>query len=89
MGMPKRTATIEEVTQKKLDEIIKWAKKLGAHYAYNASKGGYQINGVVYRTPSFSFDDRNEDAAFFEEHPNACRNCREMYAVGGCPACGE
>lgn len=80
MGMPKRTATIEEVTQEELDEIIKWAEKLGTHYAYNASRGGYQINGIVYRKPAFSF---------YEEHPNACRNCGEMYAVGGCPACGE
>jgi hypothetical protein len=87
--MPKKAATIEEVSQKELNEIIKWATRLGVHYAYNGSKGGYQINGVVYRIPSFLLDDRNEEAAFFAEHPNACRNCRELYAVGGCPACGE
>ena len=55
--MPKRTAVIQEVTQKELDKIIQWANKLGAHYAYNASRGGYQINGVVYRTPTFSLGD--------------------------------
>ena len=55
--MPKRTAVIQEVTQKELDKIIQWADKLGAHYGYNASKRGYQINGVVYRVPAFSLGD--------------------------------
>ncbi len=53
--MTKKTARIEKVTKKELAEIIKWAEKLGVHYAYNASKGGYQINGVVYQEPEFSF----------------------------------
>ena len=57
--MPKRTPTIEDVTKKELDEIIQWAEKLGTHYAYNASKGGYQINGIVYRVPPFSFQEEN------------------------------
>jgi len=55
--MPKRTPTIEHVTKKELDEIIQWAEKLGTHYAYNASKGGYQINGIVYQVPPFSFQE--------------------------------
>lgn len=56
--MPKKAATVQEVSQKELDEILKWADKLGVHYAYNASKGGFQINGVVYTRPAFSFDDK-------------------------------
>lgn len=31
----------------------------------------------------------DEDTDFYKEHPNACRNCGDLYAVGGCPACGE
>jgi hypothetical protein len=55
--MPKQIPAVQDVTKKQLDEIIRWAEKLGAHYAYNASRGGYQINGTVYRVPPFSFQD--------------------------------
>lgn len=51
--MPKKTAPVVEVSQKEIDEILFWAGKLGVKYSYNASKGGYQINGVVYRQPAF------------------------------------
>jgi hypothetical protein len=52
--MPKQKAIVEEVTNEEYDEVMKWADRFGLHRTYNASQGGMQINGVVYRKPSFS-----------------------------------
>ena len=52
--MPKRKAIIEEVTNEEYAEVMKWADRFGLKQTYNSSRGGMQINGVVYRRPAFS-----------------------------------
>ena len=39
----------------------------------------------------FSVDanyDEDEDE-WYQNHPNGCYDCKELYAVGGCPSCGD
>ena len=52
--MPKQKATAVDLTEEEYAEVIKWADKFCLHRTYNASQGGMQINGVVYRKPVFS-----------------------------------
>lgn len=37
----------------------------------------------------FAVDEDYEEEAWQEEHPHGCYPCKELYAVGGCPSCGE
>jgi len=37
----------------------------------------------------FATDENDEEEAWQEEHPHGCYPCKELYAVGGCPSCGE
>jgi len=33
-------------------------------------------------------EDLDEDE-WYAEHPHGCYDCKELYAVGGCPSCGD
>lgn len=33
-------------------------------------------------------EDLDEDD-WYAEHPQGCYDCKELYAVGGCPSCGD
>jgi hypothetical protein len=37
----------------------------------------------------FSCDETDDEDEWYESYPNGCYPCKEKYAVGGCPACGE
>lgn len=60
-------------------------------FTTEATSGDY---GNLLRTVVawFSFDDDEDDDVeeieFYAEHPSGCFECRELYAVGGCPSCG-
>jgi len=53
--MPKTTPKEIQVSAERLQEILDWADFFGIHVGYNASRRGFQINGVVYQPPAFSF----------------------------------
>lgn len=33
--------------------------------------------------------DDDDEEAWYDLHPNGCYDCKEKYAVGGCPSCGD
>jgi hypothetical protein len=55
-------------------------------FTNEATAGDYDhLLLTVLRWVATDLDDEAED----EYNPNACADCGEKYAVGGCPACGD
>jgi hypothetical protein len=52
--VPKQKAPTVDLTDEEYAEVIKWADKFGLKQTFMVSRGGMQINGVIYRKPVFS-----------------------------------
>ena len=55
-----------------------------------ATSGDYDnVLRTVMAWFSVDVDYEEDEDEWNEQHPNGCYDCKELYAVGGCPSCGE
>ncbi len=61
--------------------------------SYNTEATSGDYDNLLRVTMSWvSCDTETEDLDeddWYAEHPHGCYDCKELYAVGGCPSCGD
>jgi hypothetical protein len=58
------------------------------HAEATAGDYGHLLRTVMTWFSIETETDMDEDE-WYDNHPNGCYDCKELYAVGGCPSCGE
>jgi hypothetical protein len=55
-----------------------------------ATSGDYDnLLRTVMAWFSTETDTEADEEEWYENHPDGCYDCKEIYAVGGCPSCGD